>query len=148
MEALTRYLDHRISGSPDSVAPSRNLLQGLFGGLFLRDLRVLNAGVLAVCAARGDAAAALSFRLHLHPAAHGQRQSDGCRRAAWTSAPSFCRDWMAVAIMFSGIAGVALPLSSRIRHHARIDDRVMCPLPLWTVALEKRSGLLQRHGKA
>jgi len=26
---------------------------------------------------------------------------------------------MAVAIMFLGIAGVALPLSSRIRHHAR-----------------------------
>jgi ABC-2 type transport system permease protein len=39
--------------------------------------------------------------------------------------------------MFSGIAGVALPLSSEFGITREIDDRVMCPLPLWTVALEK-----------
>jgi len=44
---------------------------------------------------------------------------------------------MAVAIMFSGIAGVALPLSSEFGITREIDDRVMCPLPLWGVALEK-----------
>jgi ABC-2 type transport system permease protein len=44
---------------------------------------------------------------------------------------------MAVAIMFSGIAGVALPLSSEFGITREIDDRVMCPLPLWAVALEK-----------
>ena len=46
---------------------------------------------------------------------------------------------MAVAIMFSGIAGVALPLSSEFGITREIDDRVMCPLPLWAVALEKVS---------
>jgi ABC-2 type transport system permease protein len=44
---------------------------------------------------------------------------------------------MAVAIMFSGIAAVALPLSSEFGITREIDDRVMCPLPLWGVALEK-----------
>jgi ABC-2 type transport system permease protein len=44
---------------------------------------------------------------------------------------------MAVAIMFSGIAAVALPLSTEFGITREIDDRVMCPLPLWTVALEK-----------
>jgi ABC-2 type transport system permease protein len=44
---------------------------------------------------------------------------------------------MAVAIMFSGIAGVALPLSSEFGITREIDDRVMCPLPLWAVAFEK-----------
>jgi ABC-2 type transport system permease protein len=44
---------------------------------------------------------------------------------------------MAVAIMFSGIAGVALPLSSEFGITREIDDRVMCPVPLWAVALEK-----------
>jgi ABC-2 type transport system permease protein len=44
---------------------------------------------------------------------------------------------MAVAIMFSGIAAVALPLSSEFGITREIDDRVMCPLPLWAVALEK-----------
>jgi ABC-2 type transport system permease protein len=44
---------------------------------------------------------------------------------------------MAVAIMFSGIAAVALPLSSEFGITREIDDRVMSPLPLWAVALEK-----------
>jgi ABC-2 type transport system permease protein len=44
---------------------------------------------------------------------------------------------MAVAIMFSGIAAVALPLSSEFGITREIDDRVMCPLTLWAVALEK-----------
>lgn len=46
---------------------------------------------------------------------------------------------MAVAIMFSGIAAVALPLSSEFGITREIDDRVMSPLPLWAVALEKVS---------
>jgi len=44
---------------------------------------------------------------------------------------------MAVAIMFTGIAAVALPLSTEFGITREIDDRVMCPLPLWAVALEK-----------
>ena len=44
---------------------------------------------------------------------------------------------MAVAIMFTGIAGVALPLSSEFGVTREIDDRVMCPLPVYAVAVEK-----------
>ena len=44
---------------------------------------------------------------------------------------------MAVAIMFSGIAAVALPLAQEFGITREIDDRVMCPLPLWAVAMEK-----------
>lgn len=44
---------------------------------------------------------------------------------------------MAVAIMFSGIAAVALPLSSEFGITREIDDRVMCPLPVTWVAVEK-----------
>ena len=44
---------------------------------------------------------------------------------------------MAVAIMFSGIAGVALPLSQEFGVTREIDDRVMCPLPVSAVAMEK-----------
>ena len=44
---------------------------------------------------------------------------------------------MAVAIMFSGIAAVALPLSQEFGITREIDDRVMCPLPVAMVALEK-----------
>jgi len=44
---------------------------------------------------------------------------------------------MAVAIMFSGIAAVALPLSQEFGITREIDDRVMCPLPVGAVAMEK-----------
>ena len=44
---------------------------------------------------------------------------------------------MAVAIMFTGIAAVALPLSQEFGITREIDDRVMCPLPVAFVALEK-----------
>ena len=44
---------------------------------------------------------------------------------------------MAVAIMFTGIAAVALPLSTEFGVTREIDDRVMCPLPVYAVALEK-----------
>jgi len=44
---------------------------------------------------------------------------------------------MAVAIMFSGIAAVALPLAQEFGITREIDDRVMCPLPTAAVAIEK-----------
>ena len=44
---------------------------------------------------------------------------------------------MAVAIMFSGIAAVALPLAQEFGITREIDDRVMCPLPIAAVAWEK-----------
>jgi ABC-2 type transport system permease protein len=44
---------------------------------------------------------------------------------------------MAVAIMFSGIAAVALPLAQEFGVTREIDDRVMCPLPIEAVAAEK-----------
>lgn len=44
---------------------------------------------------------------------------------------------MAVAIMFSGIAAVALPLAQEFGVTREIDDRVMCPLPIAAVAMEK-----------
>jgi ABC-2 type transport system permease protein len=44
---------------------------------------------------------------------------------------------MAVAIMFSGIAAVALPLTQEFGVTREIDDRVMCPLPVPAVAIGK-----------
>jgi ABC-2 type transport system permease protein len=44
---------------------------------------------------------------------------------------------IAVAIMFSGIAAVALPLAQEFGITREIDDRVMCPLPVSAVAFEK-----------
>src|SRR5260370_35087389 len=43
---------------------------------------------------------------------------------------------MAVALMFSGIAAVALPLAQEFGITRGIDDRVMCPLPVPAVPVE------------
>ena len=44
---------------------------------------------------------------------------------------------VAVAIFFQGIAAVALPLATELGGTREIEDRVMAPLPVSMVALEK-----------
>ena len=51
---------------------------------------------------------------------------------------------VAIACIFQGIQAVALPLVQEIGYTREIEDRVMAPLPVWGVALEKVvSGALQ-----
>ena len=107
-----------------------------FLGLLLRDLRVLTREFLPFLLRVGmqPLLFLFVFTFILPHMAGGNPLASG-------SGPSFgtviLPGLMAVAIMFSGIAGVALPLSSEFGITREIDDRVMCPLPLWAVALEK-----------
>jgi ABC-2 type transport system permease protein len=49
-----------------------------------------------------------------------------------------------ISIMFQGIQAVALQLSSEFGYTREIEDRVLAPLPVWAVAMEKIvSGALQ-----
>ena len=136
MEALTRYLDHRISGSPDSVALEAGIFFKAFWGLFLRDLRVLTREFLPFVLRVGMQPLLFLFVFtFILP-----RMSSGNPMAVGGGVDFgtiLLPGLMAVAIMFSGIAGVALPLSSEFGITREIDDRVMCPVPLWAVALEK-----------
>lgn len=44
---------------------------------------------------------------------------------------------VSLAILFQGIQGVALPLVQDFGYTREIEDRVLAPLPVWGVALEK-----------
>jgi ABC-2 type transport system permease protein len=44
---------------------------------------------------------------------------------------------IAVSIFFQGIAAVALPLSTELGATREIEDRLMAPIAIWVVALEK-----------
>ena len=44
---------------------------------------------------------------------------------------------VAFALIFQGIQAVALPLVSEFGYTREIDDRVLAPLPVWAVGLEK-----------
>src|SRR5271157_705864 len=107
-----------------------------FLGLYLRDLRVLTRELVPFLLRVG-----MQPLLFLFVFTFILPRMGGANPMAAGSGPSFgtiiLPGLMAVAIMFSGIAAVALPLSSEFGITREIDDRVMCPLPLWAVALEK-----------
>ncbi len=51
---------------------------------------------------------------------------------------------IAVAIIFQGIQAVALPLVQEFSYSKEIEDRVLAPIPVWMVGLEKiTAGALQ-----
>jgi ABC-2 type transport system permease protein len=118
------------------VLDSPEIFFKAFFGLFLRDLRVLTRELMPFLLRVG-----MQPLLFLFVFTFILPRMGGANPMAVGSGPSFgtiiLPGLMAVAIMFSGIAAVALPLSSEFGITREIDDRVMCPLPLWAVALEK-----------
>jgi ABC-2 type transport system permease protein len=107
-----------------------------FLGLFLRDLRVLGRELAPFVLRVGmqPLLFLFVFTFILPRMTTGNPMAMG---GGMDFATILLPGLMAVAIMFSGIAAVALPLSSEFGITREIDDRVMCPLPLWAVALEK-----------
>lgn len=128
MSNPAKQLTHRPAG--------RALFLKAFLGLYLRDLRVLSRE-LAPFVLRVGMQPLLFLFVFTSVMPH---MSTGNPMAAGAG-PAFgtvlLPGLMAVAIMFSGIAAVALPLSSEFGITREIDDRVMCPVPVWAVALEK-----------
>jgi ABC-2 type transport system permease protein len=107
-----------------------------FVGLYLRDLRVLSRelGPFILRVGMQPLLFLFVFTFIMPRMAGGNPMAAGAGPAFGTV---LLPGLMAVAIMFSGIAGVALPLSTEFGITREIDDRVMCPVPVWAVALEK-----------
>jgi len=107
-----------------------------FAGLYLRDLRVLSRELMPFLLRVGMQPLLFLF-VFTSVMPH---MSSGNPMTAGAG-PSFgtvlLPGLMAVAIMFSGIAAVALPLSTEFGITREIDDRVMCPVPVAVVAIEK-----------
>lgn len=114
-------------------AEQRVSYAGAFFSLMLRDLRVLRReiGPFIVRIIMQPLLFLFVFTFLLPRI--GQASDVGGANFATILLPGL----MAVAIMFCGIASVALPLSQEFGITREIDDRVMCPLPVWAVAAEK-----------
>jgi ABC-2 type transport system permease protein len=106
-----------------------------FLGLMLRDLRVLRRelGPFVVRIVMQPLLFLFVFTFVFPHLGQGNPMAAGGSGFATILLPGL----MAVAIMFSGIAAVALPLSQEFGITREIDDRVMCPLPVAAVAVEK-----------
>jgi ABC-2 type transport system permease protein len=110
-----------------------------FAGLFLRDLHVLRRElfpfVIRVCM---NPLLFLFVFTYVIPHMNSNATMNPTGAMAGSAFSTvLLPGLMAVAIMFSGIAAVALPLAQEFGITREIDDRVMCPLPVPAVAVEK-----------
>jgi ABC-2 type transport system permease protein len=110
-----------------------------FAGLFLRDLHVLRRElfpfVIRVC--MNPLLFLFVFTFIMPHMSGGASMNPTAAMAGASFSTVLLPGLMAVAIMFSGIAAVALPLAQEFGITREIDDRVMCPLPVAAVAIEK-----------
>jgi ABC-2 type transport system permease protein len=119
-----------------SKPKGRGIFVKAFYGLFLRDARVLSREFIPFLLRVGMQPLLFLFVFTFifpHMNASNPVATSGGVDFGTIILPGL----MAVAIMFSGIAAVALPLSGEFGITREIDDRVMCPLPVWAVAVEK-----------
>jgi ABC-2 type transport system permease protein len=114
-----------------------------FFGLMLRDLRVLSREIVPFLIRVGMNPLLFLF-VFTYVMPHMSGGTKGGQMSLMTSIAGsggfgtvLLPGLMAVAIMFSGIAAVALPLAQDFGITREIDDRVMCPLPIGAVAIEK-----------
>lgn len=110
-----------------------------FLGLFLRDLHVLRRqmGAFLVRVIMNPLLFLFIFTYVMPHMTNGSTLSPTAGMAGGGFGTVLLPGLMAVAIMFSGIAAVALPLAQEFGITREIDDRVMCPLPVGAVAIEK-----------
>lgn len=110
-----------------------------FAGLFLRDLYVLRRElrpfIIRVC--MNPLMFLFVFTYVIPHMNAGAAMNPTGAMAGGAFSTVLLPGLMAVSIMFSGIAAVALPLAQEFGITREIDDRVMCPLPVPAVAFEK-----------
>ncbi len=123
--------------TPSTVTRQQQYLRA-FAGLFVRDLFVLRREllpfVIRVCM---NPLLFLFVFTVIMPHMGSAAMNPTASMAGASFSTILLPGLMAVAIMFSGIAAVALPLAQEFGVTREIDDRVMCPLPVAAVAIEK-----------
>jgi ABC-2 type transport system permease protein len=122
-----------------SIPPKGVQYTRAFAGLFLRDLHVLRREkfpfLIRIC--MNPLLFLFVFTYIMPHMSNGAQLNPTAALAGGNFSTVLLPGLMAVAIMFSGIAAVALPLAQEFGITREIDDRVMCPLPVAAVALEK-----------
>jgi ABC-2 type transport system permease protein len=140
MQTVESEIEVTQQPEPPRAAPGRVLQYGrAFAGLFLRDVHVLRREIwpflIRVC--MNPLLFLFVFTYIMPHMSGGAAMNPTATMAGVNFSTVLLPGLMAVAIMFSGIAAVALPLAQEFGITREIDDRVMCPLPVAAVAIEK-----------
>ncbi len=126
---------------PD-VGPAHSSPAIAFGALLLRDLAVLRKEFAQFLARTVMQPLLFVFVFAYVFPKIGQGVGGAKGSAAFSSI--LVPGVVAIACIFQGIQAVALPLVQDFGYSREIEDRVMAPLPIWGVALEKiTAGALQ-----
>jgi ABC-2 type transport system permease protein len=128
-----------LASARHAPASQRMQYARAFAGLFLRDLHVLlrewRPFLIRIC--MNPLLFLFVFTYIMPHMSGGAALNPTAAMAGGNFSTVLLPGLMAVAIMFSGIAAVALPLAQEFGITREIDDRVMCPLPVAAVAIEK-----------
>ncbi|MBW3601733.1 MAG: ABC transporter permease [Actinobacteria bacterium] len=124
-----------VSASPGPPTRSvRAVATYAFGALLLRDLHVLTGEKARFLVRTVSQPLLLVFVFtYVFPAIGQGFDPTGGRSFTEVLVPGV----LAITVMIKGIQAVALPLVQEFGYTREIDDRVMAPLPVWAVALEK-----------
>ena len=116
--------------------PSRSASFVAFWALLLRDLRVLRKtiGIFAVRTIMQPLLLVFVFTYVFPKIWHGV---GGSGRAEAAFSTLLMAGVVATSMVMQGVQAVALPLVQEFGYTREIEDRVMAPLPVWAVAVEK-----------
>jgi ABC-2 type transport system permease protein len=134
------------SPPPDSLAqlrPARAAALTAFGAQLLRDVHVLRK-TFRVFMLRTVMQPLFTVFVFTYVFPKIGQGIGGSGRAAADFSTLLVPGVIATACIFQGIQAVALPLVQEFGYTREIDDRVLAPLPVWGVAVEKLvSGAIQ-----
>jgi ABC-2 type transport system permease protein len=116
--------------------PARSAARTAFAGLLLRDLRVLRK-TLATFAIRTVMQPLLLVFVFTYVFPKIGEGVGGSTRAEAAFSTLLMAGVMATSVVFQGVQSVALPLVQEFGYTREIEDRVMAPMPIWGVAIEK-----------
>lgn len=124
-----------VGTAPDALRSARAAGLAAFGGLLLRDLRVLTRERGAFLMRTVSQPLLLVFVFTYVFPTIGQGFQGAGGRGTFTDV--LVPGVLAITVLIKGIQAVALPLVQEFGYTREIEDRVMAPLPVWAVALEK-----------
>jgi ABC-2 type transport system permease protein len=130
-----------VTSEPASLArvrPQREAAFTAFRGMVLRDVMVLRKGffLFVVRTIMQPLLFVFVFTYVFPKIGQGIGGQAGADEFSSLLVPGV----VAIACIFQGIQAVALPLVQEFSYTREIEDRVMAPLPVWAVAVEKILG--------